>query len=232
MDKEYLYDLYKEFRHSKKVRHPDITIQDGSKYDHYWGQVRNTDLLSSEYIVYINPDLYCQNEDFVKMIAWHEFTHISDGIFFANDFTKEDFNTLMSSYSEFHATYESTLYMLKNNKYTPPKLPNPDIMCIDNYSKILAYDYIETIWKAYTRTAKSYEYICKEMYYYFGYTKAVYKFNMQYKPSLSFYRLPPDYINTVQRLYFSLVQNQKTIDYNKIIKCTRDFENMIINVHK
>lgn len=206
MDKDYLYDLYNEFKHSKKVRHPDITIQDGSKYDHYWGQVRNIDLLSSEYIVYI-----------------------SDGVSFANNFTKEDFNTLMSSYSEFHATYESILYMLKNNKYTPPKLPNPDIMCIDNYSKILAYDYIETIWKAYTRTAKPYEYICKEMYYYFGYAKAIHKFDTRYKTSLSFYRLPSDYINTVQRLYVSLTQ--QFIDYDKIIKCTRDFKNMIINVH-
>ena len=230
MNKDYLYDLYREFRHSKKVQIPDITIQDGSKYDYYWAQVRNADLQSSEYIVYINPDLYCQNEDFIKMTAWHEFTHISDSIYFADNFNEKDFNTLMSSYSEFHATYESTLYMLKNNKYTPPKLPNPDIMSIDNYSKILAYDYIETIWKAYMKKAKRHEYICKEMYYYFGYAKAVRKFDRQYETSLSFYRLPPDYIDTVRRLYVALTQ--QSIDCNKIIKCANDFNNMIVNVHK
>lgn len=229
MSKEFLYDLYTKFKSNKKVKYPDIIIVDESKYTNYWAQVNSNELLSSEYILHVNPDLYLQNEDFIKMIAWHEFTHISDGVAFASDLSNEDFVTLMSSYSEFHATYEATLYLLKNNRYNPPKLSNPDIMSIDNYSKILAYDYNEAIWKAYVRKARGIDYLCKEMYYYFGYAKAIHDFDHSYDVSLLFYRLPSKYIDTVKRLHVALTR--KSINYNNIIECTNDFNTMIVNVH-
>lgn len=229
MNKDYLYDLYAEFRNNTSITSPDISIVNENRYSEYWAQVRSNEILSSSYILHVNPDLYLQNEDFVKMVAWHEFTHISDGILFSSLMTEKDFITLMLSYSEFHATYKATLFLLENNRYNPPKLPNPEIMSIDNYSKILSYDYSETIWKVYTRTARKADYLCKEMYYFFGYTKAIHDFDRSYGTSLLFYRLPSKYIDTVKRLYVALTR--KFIDYNNIIECVNDFNTMIVNVH-
>lgn len=54
-------------------------------------------------IIY-NKSLFDYNENFVKSIFFHEFTHIYDANIRFKNLNEKDFNTVIDSYSEYHAS--------------------------------------------------------------------------------------------------------------------------------
>lgn len=109
--------------------------------------VISDELTSSIVNLYINPIIYTYNKRFQIAKLYHEFTHILDAQIFSNEFKNKNFEHIMSTYSEYHASQVELSYNLNfRNIYSFRKI-NPDKTLIDyENEKISAtYDYLKVM---------------------------------------------------------------------------------------
>lgn len=67
------------------------------------GQFLFDDLYNKNYILYLSEDMEVAPDDYVEEILFHEFTHLADSTLFL-EYNIEKFTTIMSMYSEIHAS--------------------------------------------------------------------------------------------------------------------------------
>lgn len=94
---EYLEQYSDEYYPISKI---DIEIVDNLDA---WARFDAHTLYEGKRILKIDPDLFNQNENFIKETLYHEFTHLQDAFNFFT-YNKESFKRLMMIYSEVHAT--------------------------------------------------------------------------------------------------------------------------------
>ena len=73
------------------------------------------ELLQNKNILYIDTNLFAYNDNFVKSIIFHEFTHLNDFNYLKDKFNKIQLLELMQTYSEYHASQIELLSQLYNS---------------------------------------------------------------------------------------------------------------------
>lgn len=110
------YNEYKLFVNKKEIPQiiPDFDMSNSIL--NCFAYVNREEIRGENIPIYINKSLFEYPEQYYKSILFHEFTHIYDAnsIFKDEDDTK--FNSLMSSYSEFHASQIEILCNIGYNR--------------------------------------------------------------------------------------------------------------------
>lgn len=98
------YSEYKLFINRKEMPEivPDFDISNSILNS--FAYIERDKIRKEKIPLHINKSLFRYPEQFYKSILFHEFTHICDANNFFKDEDEANFNSLMSSYSEFHAS--------------------------------------------------------------------------------------------------------------------------------
>ena len=116
---EIIQDIYRSFKKFIKNNNlPEIIpIYDVSysKLDNVFSYVNPFPYKSTKVEIHISPELFEYKERFYKSILFHEFTHIFDLSNTLKNYNATEQNSLMSTYSEYHA---SQIELLCNLGYT------------------------------------------------------------------------------------------------------------------
>lgn len=150
--------------------------------DNSWAHFSYEDLYDQYYKIYVNEKLENQNDKMIEFVLFHEFTHLSDSIKFLK-FSFEDFQKLMTIYSEVHASeilmeqilltqnqkpYSLEKYITYNVKITLKDFMNQVLNDLENeftYTNDLIFPY---------------NFNRKKFYYFVGYLVALKKNNINY----------------------------------------------------
>ena len=105
---------YLEQYHIEYFQTPQI---DSIKFENgNWGHFDACETYHSKYNLIINPKLFDQNENFIKSVLYHEFTHMYDSTKFLS-LDEKSYKKLMQIYSEIHATeIETNVVISTQNK--------------------------------------------------------------------------------------------------------------------
>lgn len=172
---------YLEQYHIEYFQTPQI---DSIKFENgNWGHFNVLKTYHGQYDLEINPKLFDQNENFIKSVLYHEFTHMYDSTKFLS-FDEESYKDVMQIYSEIHATeIETNVIISTQNK--PYNLDKnvvwkqiiPLMIYMQVRLKILNNEFIlpnEII------NASNYKFDPKVLYYYIGSLLSLKKHNIKY----------------------------------------------------
>lgn len=103
------YEEYKKFMNIKNDTLPNISpvpqISNEEKDRKYTYAYINNDEIENNPINLFYSEILCKcHISFQKAILFHEFTHILDGITMLSAFDKNNLNTILATYSEYHAS--------------------------------------------------------------------------------------------------------------------------------
>ena len=102
------YKLYQKFFN---INLPELNGVDFINNSGSWTCFHTDDLYNKKYKLYIDNSLLFENDMFAEQILFHEFTHLADSIRF-NHYDYKNFQNVMISYSEFHASRNQMLKCL------------------------------------------------------------------------------------------------------------------------
>lgn len=100
---------------------PDITSFEYSDTQRYYGEVKKEEIVNGLYIIHFSNLLNNCVESYQRSVIWHELVHIYDILWMINQYPDTDVSTIISSYSEAHATEIQLRYLLK---ITPIQIVN------------------------------------------------------------------------------------------------------------
>lgn len=106
MNKNKIIDqFYEDFKvFMKENNMPLINAIEKSDNSYSFAYVEKDSIHNQCVPVVYEESLFDYNEDFIKSIFFHEFTHIYDANIRFKNLNNDDFNTIMDTYSEYHAS--------------------------------------------------------------------------------------------------------------------------------
>ncbi len=214
---EYLEQYSDEYYPISKI---NIEIVD--KLD-AWARFDAHTLYEGKRILKINPDLFNQNESFVKETLYHEFTHLQDAFnFFTYD--RKSFQRLMMIYSEVHATEVEMDVILStkvgNTITTFEELDltyymNISLHCVEN----------QFIYKCDKITFDTIKFSYRELYYFIGKLISLKKHNITYTYGFSD-ELPTVFSSLFEEIIKYFLKNKK-YNYKTLLKYQCKIEDSI-----
>lgn len=180
-------------------------------------------LYEGKRILKINPDLFNQNESFVKETLYHEFTHLQDAFnFFTYD--RKSFQRLMMIYSEIHAT-EVEMDVILSTKVgnTITTFEELDLTYYMNISLHCMED--QFIYKCDKITLDTIKFSYREFYYFIGKLISLNKHNIEYTYEFS-YELPTVFSSLFKKVIKYFLKHKK-YNYKTLLKYQCEIVNVI-----
>ena len=188
-----------------------------------WAKFDALTLYEGKRILKINPDLFNQNESFVKEILYHEFTHLQDAFnFFTYD--RESFKRLMMIYSEVHAT-EVQMDIILSTKVgnTITTFEELDLTYYMNISLHCMED--QFIYKCDKITLDTIKFSYREFYYFIGKLISLNKHNIEYTYEFSD-ELPTVFSSLFKKVIKYFLKHKK-YNYKTLLKYQCEIVNVI-----
>lgn len=145
------------------------------------GQFFPDDLYNKNYILYLSEDMEVASDDYVEEILFHEFTHLADSTLFL-EYDIEKFTTIMSMYSEIHASeiqMDKILSTIENPSNIRQIIPYKSVTLkkyLNRELKELKQEFAPLKSKTDVAERCNFTYI----YYFIGYLKSLKKHNIKY----------------------------------------------------
>lgn len=139
-------------------------------------------------------------------VLFHEYTHIKDSIKFCNQ-SKDDFNIIMTTYSEFHASQIEMDLILNSIKILPitihSKVSTANEISLQKFMNE-AYNNLLDCYNNGIKSAIDFDY--KFIYYFFGYLKSLKIHHIEYIID----QVRIDFNNLVKQMSYEYVKNKKS----------------------
>lgn len=177
------------------------------KNDSSHARFKSIDLYNQKYILYVQKEIYEYTDVSTRSILFHEFTHLADAIKY-KDKKYEVFLNIMSSYSEYHASYIEMLQILK---CCNSKLINKESEAIYRAGCLTLESLMS---QSYTAAIKCFEKIDEsfngvhEFYYYLGYRKALQRYSLEFNFNLLDFN--PLYMIYIKNIFDFIEANEIT----------------------
>lgn len=203
------------------------------KTDDFWARFLSEDLYKRKYILYISSDLFDFNNKFVSQILYHEFTHLTDSLNFLH-LDKQDFETIMISYSEFNAAsieMSKRINQIESNDISLQSeiIYGDGILTVESFMA-QSFDKVVQDFELMSnnKNSKNLYYDTNHMYYFIGYKSALEKYNLIYHENI------PSIDDSFITIYQSINNCLKNgIDnYYEIIKYQNNFEQLVKDIYK
>nr|WP_297940183.1 hypothetical protein [uncultured Lachnoclostridium sp.] len=104
----YLEQYHADYFQTPQINH--IEFKNGN-----WGHFDMNKTYRGQYNLEVNPKLFDENDNFIKSVLYHEFTHMYDSTNFQN-YDIESYKEIMLIYSEIHASEIETDVVLSTQK--------------------------------------------------------------------------------------------------------------------
>lgn len=208
-----IQQLYLKYQNKYTLNLPKIKHIKYVNSNDFWARFNTNDLYNKIYILYICRDLLNKNNQFIRQILFHEFTHLADSLKFIST-PLEEFKNIMASYSEFHASKREMRERLEeinaNDISLQAIIMHADLITIDSFMEQTFKFMIDDLNKmSENSNVNNLFYNARHIYYFFGISNALKEFGLEY--NFKSYNVPP---------CFSLAINQ----------ICKDFSSDIINV--
>lgn len=145
------------------------------------GQFLTDDLYNRNYVLYLSDDMEVAPDDYVEEILFHEFTHLADSMLFL-EYDIEKFKTIMSMYSEIHASeiqMDKILSIIENPSNIRQIIPYKSVTLkkyLNRKLKELKQEFAPLKSKNDVAERCNFTHI----YYFIGYLKSLKKHNIKY----------------------------------------------------
>lgn len=208
-------NVYKYFEEYNDEYYPiskiDIEIIDNLDV---WAKFDADTLYEGKRILKIDPDLFNQNENFIKETLYHEFTHLQDSHnFFTYD--KESFKKLMMIYSEVHATeIEMDIILSTKVENTITSFEEMDLSYYMNLSLHCMEN--QFIYKCDKITFDNIKFSYRELYYFIGKLISLKKHDITYTYKFSD-ELPIVFSSLFEEIIKYFLKNKK-YNYKTLLK--------------
>ena len=117
MNDKKIYDLYNKYTSQSSYRYlPDINLKE-IKEDGVLAYFDFNELIDKKYNLKINKNIFQYNNNYIKSILFHEFTHLYDYINLKDSIEENDLMQIMNSYSEYHASQIELLSQIYDNVF-------------------------------------------------------------------------------------------------------------------
>lgn len=173
-----------------------------------WGHFDSDVTFNRQYILKVDPELFDQNENFIKQILYHEFTHMYDStIFYGYD--KNSFKKIMQIYSEVHAS-EIQMDILLSTQNVPYNLDKSVIhrgeltlrSYMDQTLKHIIDEFTPPSGKI---TQSNLKFDFKELYYFIGNLLSLKKNGIQY--NFEYTDIPTEFIVIFEKITAYFLNN-------------------------
>lgn len=219
---------YKNFQKEYELNLPDIKTVLYDKNCNYWGQFNTKDLYNKNYILHISDDLMSKNRKFIKQVLYHEFTHLWDSLQFL-DKSYEDFETIMQSYSEYHAAQIEMVERL--NEIEEPitissNIYHIGILTIESFMK-QSFEHILNSTNNMAKTTKkdNFSFDVDDIYHFCGYIIALRQYGIEYKYDLL--KITPIFALQCKNVFDCLLMD--SIIMEDVYKTYQELERAILN---
>lgn len=159
-----------------KIKSIRIMLEEGTA-----GQFLTDDLYNRNYVLYLSDDMEVAPNDYIEEVLFHEFTHLADSTLFL-EYDIEKFKTIMSMYSEIHASeiqMDKILSTIENPSNIRQTIPYKSITLkkyLNRKLKELKQEFAPLKSKDDVTERCNFTYI----YYFIGYLKSLKKHNIKY----------------------------------------------------
>ena len=193
------------------------------------GQFLTDDLYNRNYVLYLSDDMEVAPDDYVEEILFHEFTHLADSTLFL-EYEIEKFTTIMSMYSEIHASeiqMDKILSTIENPSNIRQVIPYKSVTLkkyLNRELKELKQEFAPLKSKTDVAERCNLIYIC----YFIGYLKSLKKHNIKY---------PHNYRGIIKSLIPEIIKLENyflmtnTINPREILSFEKDFSDMFASYY-
>lgn len=193
------------------------------------GQFLFDDLYNKNYILYLSGDMEVAPDDYIEEILFHEFTHLADSVLFL-EYEIEKFTTIMSMYSEIHASeiqMNKILSTIENPSNIRQIIPYKSVTLkkyLNKKLKELKKEFAPLKSKTDVTERCNFIYIC----YFIGYLKSLKKHNIKY---------PHNYRGIIKSLIPEIIKLENyflmtnTINPREILSFEKDFSDMFASYY-
>lgn len=221
-------NIYKKYQTRYNIQLPEIQNIVFLNKTNSWASFSQDNLFNKRYILYVDTQLFSQDIRFIKQILFHEFTHIVDSLSFLDTEFKE-FNHIMISYSEFHASKREMIERIEQSCQDIIDLQSMVYYtCEEPLYLLMSHSFQvmkNSLNKMETNNGKeNFYYDPRLVYYFYGYVSALKFYGIDYIiPILQI----PQYI-VAQILKMQLLLSEEKLNMDNILQSYYEFERTII----
>lgn len=226
IDKVKIQQIYSAYQTEYGLHLPIISkiklLQETSS----WARIMNTSLYNKEYILLVPNSLLSKSNKFIKQILYHEFTHIADSLKFLH-LPENDFSTIMTSYSEFHASkreIRKALSFVESPISLNSTIMRTKELTIETFIKqsceMLLFDFNKMDKNC---GIENFYYNTNRLYYYFGYLSALKENNLNVP--FNALKIPAVFQTTTSKIYNII--NEDDIDLESLRHLQNELEDDI-----
>lgn len=205
--------LYKKYQSRYNISLPKIKNIRYTNNVTYWAEFNSNDLYNKKYTLYINKALLITNKKFIEQVLYHEFTHLTDSLKFL-DKSIDEFKNIMISYSEFHASKREMIgrleYVETNNITLNTEIIHAGVLTIESFMKQSFNLMKKDLVRMSNNTFENFYYDTNYIYYFYGFVKALQKFNLDYETNI--FDLPTTFILQIKEIENILLDDVINID--------------------
>jgi predicted SprT family Zn-dependent metalloprotease len=226
-----IQQVYNTYQNEYKIKLPKLRKIKYVENSKFWAQCNSNELYKKNYILNINNELLMKNNNFIRQILYHEFTHLADSIQFL-DRAVEDYRNIMVSYSEFHASKVEMIERIKketnsNNITLETNITHVGTLTIKSFMEqsfnLMKQDLDKM---AKNNSLESFFYDTNHIYYLYGYIAALKDFGIDYQ--INIYTLNPAFLSVINKIQNTLLDNND-VDIDLVLSLHISLEKAIQN---
>lgn len=190
-----------------------------------WGDFDSEKTFDGQYILKVDPELFDQNDSFIKQILYHEFTHMYDSTIF-HGYDKSSFKNIMQIYSEVHAS-EIQMDILLSTQNVPysldKRVTHRGELTLRSYmDQTLKHVIDEFIPPSEKITQNNLKFDSKELYYFIGNLLSLKKNGIQY--NFEYTNIPSEFISIFENITDYFLNNTE-YNYELLLNLQKDLSN-------